>query len=213
MKALKIIIGLMLLFSVIITSCGDGSTNANKEAEIASGTQEDANGANDSIAATSAQMKIQDSIKVTNFIKRFYSALELSPSLNQKQYEEGGVHFNLNKFKSCVDDRSIYSQLKISNLTGDYHDRYNIRLLSIDSIFEIKNNKVAYTTVEYGIYEVGTFKNLEIIFINSDQNRLTLNKWEDVKIKEMKVAGYEGLETFNEKDFYKTMGSINRSSP
>lgn len=200
----------MLLFSVIITSCGDGSTNTNKEAEIASGTQNDANSANDSIASAAAKMKIQDSIKFTNFVKKFYSALELSPTLNQKQYEEGGVHFNLNEFKSCVDDRSIFSQLKISNLTGDYHDRYNIRLLSIDSISEIKKNKVAYTTVEYGIYEVGTFQNLEIIFINSDQNRLTLNKWEDVKIKEMNIAGYEGLETFKEKDFYKTIGSINK---
>ncbi len=200
----------MLLVSLILTSCGDDSTNANKEAEIEKGRQESTNTSNDSIAIVAAQMKIQDSIKVTDFVKTFYSALELSPSLNQKQSEEGGVQFNLNKFKSCVNNASIFSKLRISNLTGDYHERYNIILLDIDSITENGNNKVAYTTVEYGIYELGTFQNLEKISINSNQNRLILNKWEDIKIKKMSVAEYEGLENYNEKDFYKTIGSINK---
>lgn len=210
MKKLKITFGAMLLVSLILTSCGDDSTNTNKEAEIEKGRQESTNTSNDSIAIVAAQMKIQDSIKVTDFVKTFYSALELSPSLNQKQSEEGGVQFNLNKFKSCVNNASIFSKLRISNLTGDYHDRYNIILLDIDSITENGNNKVAYTTVEYGIYELGTFQNLEKIIINSNQNRLILNKWEDIKIKKMSVAEYEGLENYNEKDFYKTIGSINK---
>jgi hypothetical protein len=210
MKKLKITFGAMILASVILTSCGGDSANTNKEAEIEKGRQESTNTSNDSIAVVAAQMKSHDSIKVTDFVKTFYSALELSPSLNQKQYEEGGVQFNLNQFKSCVDNKSIFSKLRISNLTGDYHARYNIILLGIDSITENGNNKVAYTTVKYEIYELGTFQNLEKIIINSNQNRLILNKWEDIKLKKMSVAEYEGLENYHEKDFYKTIGSINK---
>jgi len=210
MKKIKITFGAMLVASVTLTSCGGNSTNTNKKAEIEKERQESTNTSNDSIAVVAAQIRIQDSINVTDFVKTFYSALELSPSLNQKQYEEGGVQFNLNQFKSCVDNKSIFSKLRVSNLTGDYHDRYNIILLDIDSITDNGNQKVAYTTVEYGIYELGTFQNLEKLIINSNQNHLILNKWEDIKIKKMSVAEYEGLENYSEKDFYKTIGSINK---
>jgi len=193
MKKVMTIFGAILFTSVIVTSCGGGSSNTNKEAEIEKARQDSTNTSNDSIALVAEQRRIQDSIKVTDFVKTFYSSLELSTALNQKQYEEGGVQFNLNQFKSCVDNKSIFSKLRISNLTGDYHDRYNIKLLSIDSIKENSNYTEAFTTVEYGIYELGTFQNIEKIIINFNQDRLTLNKWNDIKIKKMLVSEYEGL--------------------
>lgn len=43
MKKIKITYGAMLLASVILTSCGDDSTNTNKEGEIEKGRQESTN--------------------------------------------------------------------------------------------------------------------------------------------------------------------------
>ena len=84
-----------------------------------------------------------DEIIIFEFVKYFYSSLELTPELNQKHYEEGGVKFNMDKFNSCIDINSIYPKKRISNLTGDYHDRYSIKLLNIGSLL-INNSKTKY---------------------------------------------------------------------
>lgn len=151
-----------------------------------------------------------DEMITSEFVKKFYSSLELTPELNQKQYIEGGVKFNMNKFNSCIDINSIYSKKRISNLTGDYHDAYNIKLLSFDSLRLNKNIIELITIVEYQIYEVGTFQNEEKLIININQGNLTLNKWVDLKVKKMVVSEYEGLENFKEVDFYKILGSLNK---
>jgi hypothetical protein len=70
-----------------------------------------------------------DDKSILQLINNFYSSLELSAALNQKQYEVGGVKFDVSKFNSHIDNSSKYPKLRISNLTGDYHDRYNINLL------------------------------------------------------------------------------------
>ncbi len=151
-----------------------------------------------------------DEIITFEFVKKFYSSLELTPELNQKQYSEGGVKFNMNKFNSCIDINSIYSKKRVSNLTGDYHDRYSIKLLNFGSLKLNKNVIELITIVEYQIYEVGTFQNEEKLIININQGNLTLNKWEDLKVEKMLVAEYEGLENFKEVDFYKILGSLNK---
>ena len=151
-----------------------------------------------------------DEIITSEFVKKFYSSLELTPELNKKHYIEGGVKFNMNKFNSCIDINSIYSKKRISNLTGDYHDAYNIKLLNFDSL-RLNNNIIELIAiVEYQVYEVGTFQNEEKLIININQGNLTLKKWVDLKVKKMVVAEYEGLENFKEVDFYKMLGSLNK---
>jgi hypothetical protein len=147
---------------------------------------------------------------VKEFALNFYSSLELTAELNQKQYEEGGVKFNLNKFNTYTDKNSIYSKKRLFNLTGDYHERYNIKLISVDSQKINENIIELITTVEYSIFELGNFQNEEKLIINMNQGNLILNKWEDIKIKKMEVAEYDGLENFKEIDFYKILGSVNK---
>ncbi len=151
-----------------------------------------------------------DEGKIKAFVSKFYSSLELSPELNEKHYIEGGVKFNTAIINDFIDCRSIYSKERVLNLTGDYHDRYNIMLVSIDLIESDDKFIEVSTTVEYSIYELGTFQNSENLSININYGDLIINKWKDNKVKKMEVAEYEGLEKFNEKDFYKAIGSVNK---
>jgi len=151
-----------------------------------------------------------DKILIKKFVTKFYSSLELTPELNQKQYETGGVVFNMNQFNACVDKNSIYSKDRISNLTGNYHDRYNIRLLSIDSIKIIQNIAKVYTTVEYEIYEFGSFNNKEDLTISINNSTCILKKWSDIKLKKIKFYEYGDSQNLKEIDFYKAIGSVNK---
>lgn len=83
---------------------------------------------------------------------QFYSSLELSDELNQRHYIEGNVEFDTSIFNSFLTKNSLYSKGRVSNLTGgEYHDRFNIKLVSIDSI-NLDSEIVIFSTVEYGIY-------------------------------------------------------------
>jgi hypothetical protein len=148
----------------------------------------------------------QADIETKIFVEKFYSSLELSPELNKKHYEEGGVIFNMDNFNNLTDKNSIYSKERVQNLTGDYHDRYYINLVNIESIEENNNKILVSTTVEYSIYEIGTFQNEEKLWINRSQDKLILANWEDVKVKKMEVSEYEGLEYFDENSFYQVIG-------
>ena len=86
-------------------------------------------------------------------------------------------------------------------------------MVSIDLIESDNNNIEVTTTVEYSVSELGTFLNEENLSININQGNLIINKWEDRKVKKMEVAEYEGLENFNKKAFYKTIGSVNKINP
>jgi hypothetical protein len=86
-------------------------------------------------------------------------------------------------------------------------------LVSIDLIESDNNTIEVSTTVEYSVSELGIFLNEEKLSININQGNMIINKWEDRKVKKMEVAKYEGLENFNEKDFYKTIGSVNKINP
>ena len=204
MKKLKKVItiyGTLLFTAIIIASCNGGAEEI-KEASIIQ---------NPSNTETNDEQLTQvDEGKIKAFVTKFYASLELSPELNEKHYIEGGVKFNIDIFNEFIDDGSIYSKKRVSNLTGDYHDRYSIMLVSIDLIESDDKIIEVSTTVEYSISELGTFQNEENLSININQGDLIINKWEDNKVKKMEVAEYEGLENFNEKDFYKAIGSVNK---
>ena len=201
MKKIIAIFGVLLFTALIIASCNLGTKEV-KEADIAQVSLYNEN-SNDQLT----QINV-DKTKI--FVSEFYASLELSTKLNQKNYEEGGVKFDINIFNGFIDEGSIYSKERVSNLTGDYHDKYNITLVSIDLIESDNNTIEVSTTVEYSVSELGTFLNEEKLSININQVNLKINKWEDKKVKKMEVAEYEGLENFNEKDFYKTIGSVNK---
>ena len=151
----------------------------------------------------------RDSIRVADFVERMYSSLELSPELNERQDREGGVIFNLSGFKSCLNRESIYSKDRIENLSGDYHERYNIDLVRIESIAQKGDFVEVIANVEYEIYEFGGFINTERLLVNLTAEGCTLQRWEDVKLKELRDAGY-GDEALTESDFYRVLGSVNK---
>jgi plasmid maintenance system killer protein len=204
MKKVITIFGVLLFTALIIASCNIGTKEV-KEADIVQDHSHNEN-SNDPLN----QINVEET-KI--FVSKFYASLELSTELNQKNYEEGGVKFNINIFNGFIDKGSIYSKERVSNLTSDYHDRYSIKLVSIDLIESDNNTIEVSTTVEYSVSELGIFLNEEKLSININQGNMIINKWEDRKVKKMEVAKYEGLENFNEKDFYKTIGSVNKINP
>jgi hypothetical protein len=145
------------------------------------------------------------------FIEKFYNSLELSQELSRKNYLEGNVKFPLNSFNSCITKNSIYSKDRISILTGPYHDRVHIELIQIDSVKEAKGFLEVYTNVMYGIYETGSFENLEKLIVRKTNDKFSVERWEDCKLKKMHMPNAEsyGLKNFAEHDFYKIVGSIN----
>lgn len=145
------------------------------------------------------------------FIEKFYTSLELSPELSRKNYLKGDVIFPLDSFNSCITKNSIYSKDRISILTGPYHDRVHIELIQIDSVREAKGILEVYTHVMYGIYETGSFENLEKLIIRKTNDKFAVERWEDYKLKKMHMPNAEsyGLQNFTERDFYKIVGSIN----
>lgn len=166
---------------------------------------------------THSKLNMKDTLKIINeeveieeFVKKIYASLELSKELNQKNYEEGGVKFDLTKFLTFLDKDALYSKERIENLSGDYHDRYYIELLSIDSIGDQGDHKNVYVTVMYWMYETGTFYNKEKLSIHKIDGAYKLFEWNDLGIIKMELSGYPGLEKYSEKDFYSEMGSINR---
>ena len=58
----------------------------------------------------------------------------------------------------------------------------------------IKNVIEVTTNVEYEIYEVGNFHNVEKLLININKGQLTLNRWEDIRVKSMELGAYDGLD-------------------
>jgi hypothetical protein len=146
------------------------------------------------------------------FIEKFYTSLELSPELSRKNYLKGGVKFPLDSFNSCITKNSICSKDRISMLTGTYHDRVHIELIQIDSVKEAKGVLEVYTHVMYGIYETGSFENLEKLTVRKTNDKFAVERWEDCKLKKMHMPNAEsyGLQNFTERDFYNIVGSINK---
>ena len=157
-----------------------------------------------SVPATPSQREIED------FVRRFYSTLELSDEMNQRAYESNEISFSTRAFYNCVNSKSVFSKKRLKNLTGEFHYYYDVYLKSINSVQEEPGSFVVITTVNYGIYETGNIENIEKLRITAFENKLIVSTWEDVKVKNMAIAEYEGLENYNEKVFYKNLGSVNK---
>lgn len=163
----------------------------------------------------SIQKASEDSIKnhtrVSKYVKDFYNAFELSDKEIQRHYEYGDVEFSLKKFNSLIDKNSKYSKKRVNLLSDvDYHDRYYIKLQSVQNIQFLNNEFEVKTKVLYEIYGMGTFYNEEKLILQDKDGILKLKEWSDIDIYKMELSEYEGLEDFSKKDFYEMMGSINK---
>ena len=163
----------------------------------------------------------EEKIKIANrygtkpidlFMEKFYTSLELSPEQNRRNYLEGGVDFPSGSFYSCMSKNAKYSKKRVSRLTEEYHDRYHIELIQIDSVKENKDIIEVYTNVMYGIYETGSFENVEKLTVSKTNGKFTVERWEDIKLKQkhMPNAQFYGLQNFSERDFYFMVGSVNK---
>jgi hypothetical protein len=152
----------------------------------------------------------KDNQIIRAFVEKFYGSLELSDELSHQHYVYGGVTFNKDQFYSLLDPNAVYSKEKVENLTGDYHSYFTMRLKSIDQIKITNQVAEIITTVGYGIYETGGFDNEERLLINLSSGRLGLVRWEDIRLKKMDVRYEYGFDTYTERDFYKSMGSLNK---
>ncbi len=148
---------------------------------------------------------------VEDFVRKFYSSLELSKEMNERAYNEGDVKFNTSEFYSCVNSKSIFSKKRLENLTGDsYHYHYDVYLESIIEIQEHSGSFEVLTAVEYVLDETGAIVNIEKLTIVIEDNKFIVRRWEDVRVETMEIAEYEGLENYSKNDFYRNIGSVNK---
>ena len=139
-------------------------------------------------------------------VKKFYSSLELSDEENQKHYVEGNVIFDTSDFEKIIDDSCQYSKERVENLTSDYHSYIWIGFKNILSVKKNKEFTDVIVKALYGIYETGSFENIELIRFKEKDGNLKVIKWSDIKVHKMFVSDYDGLEKFTEADFYKRIG-------
>ena len=173
----------------------------------------------DSLIFLKDQLDIKTSTSyepVSAFVELFYNSLELTPEENQRQYNEGGVRFDLEMFKALLTSYANYSRKRVENLSDpNYHDRFYIGLEGIDKIIRDGDTFQVYTNVVYGVYEMGNFYNKEVLTLNNKRGWIRLVEWRDLGLSKMDLGDDDrkeafGLENFTERDFYKMMGSINK---
>jgi len=168
----------------------------------------------ESISTQSLKLQTSNGIRVgstiEDFVKAFYNSLELSEVENHRQYTYGDVKFDLNNFNSLVTSKTKYSQKRVENLSGYYHDRFYIKLLSIEDVKLGSNEIIVTTKVLYSLYETGSFYNIEQLTLKDNRGLLKLYRWLDVDLYKMDLLGYEGTEDFTEENFYNWLGSLNK---
>ena len=165
----------------------------------------------DSVSNFTRRLDSINNFPITDFVHSFYNSLELSKEENERQYNEGGVNFDLDNFHTLISENAMYSTERVDNLSDDsYHDRYYIGLLSVGEIVDIGGRILVKTKVLYYIYELGSFYNEEVLHLLPNGSGYKLNGWYDKGLYEIALRGYEGTEDFNESDFYKMMGSANK---
>ena len=152
---------------------------------------------------TKLEEKYADIFKL---VKKFYSSLELSDEENQKHYVEGNVIFDTSDFEKIIDNNCEYSKERVENLTSDYHSYIWIGLKNILSVKKNKEFTDVIVKALYGIFETGSFENIELIRVKERDGNLKVIEWSDIKLHKMFVSEYDGLEKFTETDFYKRIG-------
>jgi archaellum component FlaC len=151
----------------------------------------------------------RDNQLVRLFVEKFYRSLEPSP----ETYDYSIFNpqsFDLDPFYALLDLNAVYSKQRITSLNGEGHEYIKMSLVSIDDIKITNQVAEVIASVEYKMYEFQGFINQEKLIINLASPTLGLLRWEDVRLKKIDNYRPDMDENWTEKDFYKSMGSINK---
>ena len=142
------------------------------------------------------------SLKVSEYVTEFYNSLEQT-----KLENEEGTPFKKDNWKKFLYEGISYSENRLSKLTGQYHDHYNMKLADISSINKNKSKIRVKTKVEYAIYELGEFMNEEELVFERKDDRTIFVGWYDIKSTLSQNYGYEGSENIDGNELYNWVGS------
>lgn len=149
-----------------------------------------------------------DSIKsyyrIINFVKAFYSSLEMSEEENLRQYEYGDVKFDLENFNSLISKNARYSVGRVRNLCDERnHDKYFIMLQNIEEIKFSLNKILVKTKVMYSGEGMGLFYNEEQLTLQDKKGLIKLTDWVDLDLYKMAPTIDASVDDFSREDFYK----------
>ena len=100
MKRMTLFLGVILVITQLFIGCDNNPTNT---AVVEEKTTE---------ATVLQEINDMDTKSISQLISNFYSSLELSAALNQKQYGVGGLKFDVSKLNSHIDNSSKYPKFK-----------------------------------------------------------------------------------------------------
>ena len=148
--------------------------------------------------------------EINEFVKNIYASLEPPGLENLKSSAGDSTLLDLTKFNSYLDSNAVYSDKRIANLSGNLHKQNLVKLIKIESVNVQSDHIIVIANVMYDIYQTGTFYNNELLIIIKVKDQFKLSRWSDVNLQKMELVQNEGTQNFNEKDFYNTIGSLNK---
>lgn len=148
--------------------------------------------------------------EINEFVKNIYASLEPPGYENSKSSAADSTMLDLTKFNSCLDTNAVYSDKRVANLSGNLHKQNLIKLIKIESVNVQSDHFIVIANVMYDIYETGTFYNNELLIIIKVKDQFRLSRWSDINLQKMELVQNERTQNFSEKDFYNTIGSLNK---
>ncbi len=175
------------------------------ENEAIAGLSASVNRLKDSIQRMNSKLDSIDTyFRIVQFVKTFYNSLETSDEENLRQYEYGDLKFDLDNFYSMVSKNARYSEGRVKNLTDDrYHNKYYIKLESIEEIKFSLNKILVKTKVMYSGDRMGLFYNEEQLTLRDNKGLLRLTDWVDLDLYKMAPTLEASVENFTREDFYR----------
>lgn len=148
--------------------------------------------------------------EINEFVKNIYASLEPPGYENSKSSAGDSTLLDLTKFNSCLDTNAVYSDKRVANLSGNLHKQNLIKLIKIESVNVQSDHFIVIANVMYDIYETGTFYNNELLIIIKVKDQFKLSRWSDINLQKMELVQNERTQNYSEKDFYNTIGSLNK---
>lgn len=148
--------------------------------------------------------------EINEFVKNIYASLE-PPGLEIPKSSVGdSTVLDLTKFNSYLDSNAVYSDKRVANLSGNLHKQNLVKLIKIESVNVQSDHIIVIANVMYDIYQTGTFYNNELLIIIKVKDQFKLSRWSDINLQKMELIQNEGTRNYTEKDFYNTIGSLNK---
>ncbi|EKD32648.1 MAG: hypothetical protein ACD_77C00021G0008 [uncultured bacterium] len=148
--------------------------------------------------------------EINEFVKNIYASLEPLGLENPKSSAGDSTLLDLTKFNSYLDSNAVYSDKRVANLSGNLHKQNLVKLIKIESVNVQSDHIIVIANVMYDIYQTGTFYNNELLIIIKVKDQFKLSRWSDINLQKMELIQNEGTQNYTEKDFYNTIGSLNK---